>query len=321
MVDTSFGTRQIGLGTFPFSNVFTPVAEDEATRIVEAFLDAGGRYIETAPVYPVAQANLGKILRQFPRESYLIGTKCGFFPDGAGKPQPLGAPAEVRQQVHAELRRLGVERLDLVEFHVTPQDVSPSEAMGGLEALKAEGLVGEVGVSNATTADLEAYLRGGTPRIVQNRYSIVHRREVQAIRGLCQRHSIEVSPYQVIERGQLLGSRIGRRDGDLRNKKSEYIGDADERVRAWSRDVLGEIASSAGLSLLQLAVRWCFSDDTVVLPVVGATSVGQVRELLSVPVTPLPPDLYRSVEQAVASLETDVRRLFGVGLSEYRGLA
>ena len=167
--------REIGLGTFPFSGVFSPVDAATAHDIVGTFLDLGGRYLETAPIYPVGDVVLGEVLADFPRDAYLLGTKCVTFPDAAGAPQTLGAPQHTRRQVESELARLGVDYLDLVATHRTPTDVSPEEAMAGLETLRAEGLVRMIGVSNASAADLASYVQGGTVDLVQNRYSLVHR--------------------------------------------------------------------------------------------------------------------------------------------------
>lgn len=320
---TGFARRQVGLGTFPFSGVFREIDQDQAESVVHRFLDLGGQYIETAPIYPRTAVDLPKILRSLPRESFLIGTKCVLHIDPEGNTASSGERGSIRKQCLNEIERLGVEHLDLLQAHITPEDVPPDVTSDALNELKSEGLVSKIGVSNATTHDLERYLSGGSIDFVQNRLSIVHRTPTQDISRICEANGIRLNPFQVIERGQLVdaSSDAGKwREGDLRMTKAEYLGEVFRRVHAWAMSDLREIARQGDLSMEQLSIRWVFSQPQVTLPVVGASRPSQVESNMSGGTDPLPADVLSAIDQSYTDLAARTQELFGLSLEEYRGL-
>lgn len=315
--------RQIGLGTFPFSGVFSPISQQEAEAITAAFLDLGGHYIETAPSYPRNNVNMGKLIAKFPRQELLIGTKCVLDLDETGTMYNSGKPETVRTQCLRELQRLGVDYLDLLEAHYTPADVAPEAVAQTLNELKKEGLVRYIGASNASEADIASYVAGGGIDFVQNRYSIIHRSPTENIAAICAEHNIRFNPYQVIERGQLIerNALVGNwRAGDLRLKKPEYTGDVFTAVRTWASGTLGQIAREAGMTLEVLSIRWAFSRPQVTLPVVGATKLWQLRSNMSAGTKPLPADVLTAVEQAYAAFCRQIQDTYGKSLEAFRGL-
>ncbi len=316
-------SRQIGLGTFPFSNVFSPVSQSDALEIAKTFIDGGGRYIETAPIYP-RTVDLGAILRQFPRDSFFVGTKCVLHVDSNGETVSSGTPESLRSQCISEISRLGLDYLDLLQTHVTPTDVSPNVAASALAELKSEGLVRYIGVSNTTASDLRSYLQGAKIDFVQNRYSVIYRAPTDAVTEICRENNIRLNPYQVIERGQLINRNPNAgqwRDGDLRNNKAEYIGDAFDRVHRWAIDELARIADNSGMTLEELCIRWVFSSPQSTLPVVGATKVWQVENNMAFSTEPLSVDILDAMNSAYSYFAKEIRQHFGVSLEEFRGLA
>ena len=315
-------TPQIGLGTFPFSGVFSPISQEEAEAITAAFLDLGGHYIETAPSYPRNNVNMGKLIAKFPREELLVGTKCVLDLNENGAMYNTGRPENVRSQCLREMQRLGVEYLDLLEAHYTPVDVEPRVVAQVLNELKKEGLVRYIGASNASESDIASYVAGGGIDYVQNRYSIIHRSPTENIARICQENNIRFNPYQVIERGQLNPQRSSQvlRTGDLRLKKPEYVGDAYDRVRNWAMITLGSIASQAGLTMEALSIRWAFSKPQVTMPVIGATKLWQLRTNMAVGTQPLPQDVLEAVDQAYADFASEIEKACGKSLEAFRGL-
>lgn len=315
--------NQIGLGTFPLSGVFSPVSQEEAENIVKEFVSMGGHYIETAPIYPRNNVNLSKILALFNREDVFVGTKCVLSLDENGKQYSSGKPDALRRQCIDEIRRLGIDYLDLLEAHVTATDAPAEEVARTLNELKKEGLVRYIGASNASWQDMLGYIDGGGIDFVQNRYSIIHRRPTESIMTICEEHDINFNPYQIIERGQLNNVSVDAgewREGDLRAQKAEYVGDAYERVHNWVRSALGKIADDAGMNLSELSIRWVLSKKQVTMPVVGATKVWQVKQNMSVAIAPLPEDILNAVDSAYTSFSTEIGKLFGLSIEEFRGL-
>lgn len=316
--------RQIGLGTFPLSGVFTPVTHDDAQAVVTRFFEAGGRYVETAPIYPRTEVCLARILAQFPRDAYMVGTKCVLSPGPDGNPITSGRPEVIHDQCLQELQRLGLEYIDILEAHVTPTDVPLAEVTGALSALREEGLVRYIGASNASRADVAEYLKGGPLDIIQNRYSIIHRNPTEEITKACQDSDIVFNPYQVIERGQLIdiSSTAGSwGPNDLRASKAEYVGDAFERIHKWVVTELSSIATAADLSMASLSIRWTLSKPQVRIPVVGATKIWQIDSNLAGGTDPLPADVLSAVDQAYERFSDQIRSLFGLSVEEFRGLA
>lgn len=315
--------RQIGLGTFPFSGVFSYLSQTDAENIVKEFLNLDGHYIETAPIYPRNNVNMARLIKKFNREELLIGTKCVLSLDEFGNTVSSGTPENLRVQCLDEMNRLGVDYLDLLEAHVTATDAKPNEVAQALNELKKEGLVRYIGASNASSADIISYVAGGGIDFVQNRYSIIHRTPTESITDLCIKNNIRFNPYQVIERGQLINTATSAgewREGDLRAKKSEYVGDAYERVHTWAIETLGSIAESAGLSLEELSIRWVFSKPKVTMPVIGATKVWQIQKNMKAGTKPLPADVLNAIDSAYASFASQIQSVFGLSVEEFRGL-
>lgn len=315
--------RQIGLGTFPFSGVFSPLTQEDAENIVTRFLDLGGHYIETAPIYPRNNVNMAQLIKKFNRQDLFIGTKCVLYLNDDGTTAASGTPENIRKQCLDELARLGVDYLDLLEAHITAPDVAPCVVAQTLNELKKEGLIRYTGASNSSPEDIISYVAGGSVDFIQNRYSIIHRAATESITDLCKKNNIKLNPYQVIERGQLINpsSSAGEwRDGDLRAKKSEYVGNVYERVHTWAIGTLGKIATSAGLSLEELSIRWVFSKPQVTLPVIGATKVWQIENNMKSGTNPLPTDILNAVDSAYNAFANEIQSLFGLSVEEFRGL-
>jgi D-threo-aldose 1-dehydrogenase len=169
----SFGAAAIG-------NLFTPVTNEAARAAVDAAWDAGVRYFDTAPHYGLglSERRLGAALRDRPRAEYTVSTKVGrlLVPDESTNDDDLAngfaVPAThrrvwdfsadgVRRSIEESLRRLGLDRVDVVYLH-DPDDHAEQafhQAYPALERLRAEGTVGAIGAGMNQTAMLTRFLR------------------------------------------------------------------------------------------------------------------------------------------------------------------
>lgn len=313
---------RVGLGTFPFSGVFSTVDDKSATEIIEAFLATGERYIETAPSYP-RHVPLAPILARFPRESFVLASKCVTNVTPGGVRERTGRYDAVISQCEDELRRLEVDYLDVLQAHITPEDVDPSETMQALESLRERGLVRLVGVSNVSLEQLKAFAGGGHVDLVQNRFSMVHRGSYTSLVDYCRDNGIYLNPFQVIERGQLTShpkSPDDWREKDLRRSKAEYAGDAYQTVRNWFLTSIEPIASDLGCSGETLAVGWVLHKPMVKLCVIGATTPEQVKRNVQARDLVLPASTMESIESAFSLLAHEIRERYGLSIEEYRGL-
>jgi aryl-alcohol dehydrogenase-like predicted oxidoreductase len=321
LLPSGASTPAIGLGTFPFSGVFSPVDSSTVADILKSFFSGGGWYIETAPVYAPNGIDLGTLLKPYPRESFFLATKCVTGKDADGTTIRSGKASHIRGQLHTELRRLGVEHLDLLQLHIVPEDAGPEESFGTLLELQHEGFVRNIGVSNVHLSQLKSFAAVGSVDFVQNRFSYLHRSEHHEIQGFCEANGILLNPFQVIERGLLTDNPpLSFREGDLRNSKYEYTGDVYHLIRSWVLSELKPIADSAGLSITTLALGWALAQPAIGVVPVGATRSGQISSNLTSAATPIPSDVRAEMEAAYTQLEATVRERVGLSLDEYRGL-
>lgn len=173
VTELSFGAAAIG-------NLFTPVTDEAATAAVDAAWDAGVRYFDTAPHYGLglSERRLGAALRDRPRAEYALSTKAGRLlvpydqPAGDDLADGFAVPAThrrvwdfsadgVRRSIEDSLRRLGLDRVDIVYLH-DPDDHAEQafrQAYPALERLRAEGTVGAIGAGMNQTAMLTRFLR------------------------------------------------------------------------------------------------------------------------------------------------------------------
>ena len=160
----------VGLGTWAMGGWMWGGGDDAGSiRAIHASLDAGISLIDTAPAYGLGRAEelVGRAITGR-RDDVVLVTKCGLVWDtGAGQPfveqdgkmihRYLGARS-VREELEASLRRLGTDHVDVFITHWQDPTTPIAETMQALEALKAEGKTRAIGISNASSEDLKAYL-------------------------------------------------------------------------------------------------------------------------------------------------------------------
>lgn len=321
---TQIMDKQIGLGTFSFSNVFSSVSQEMAEQIVKKFVELGGHYIETAPTYPVNTVDLSRIIKKFRREDLFIGTKCVFGINQQGKKVISGSREDIREQCFKEMDRLGINYIDLLEAHLTPSNATPYEVTETLYQLKREGVARFIGASNVSIKDIRLYNKRRSLDFIQNRYSIIHRSDIDPIMDYSIKKNIRFNPFQVIERGQLVNTENNSgewRIGDIRAEKQEYTGDLYKKFHLWALEKLRAIANQAGMSLEELSIRWVFSNPLVTIPVIGATKVWQVEKNMQVGTNELPNDVLEAIEYEYHCLANEIFSKKGMSIEQYRGIA
>jgi aryl-alcohol dehydrogenase-like predicted oxidoreductase len=275
----SLDATVVGLGC---NNFGTRIDADATARVVDAALDAGIRFFDTADIYGGGRSEefLGRALGGR-RRDVVIATKFG-------KPMPDGArgarPAYVRSAAEASLRRLGTDVIDLYQLHEPDPSVPIAETLGALQELVAAGKVREIGCSNVSAGGIaegeDAAIANQTARFVsvQNEYSLLYRGAEAEVLPECEGRGIAFLPYYPIASGLLTGkyrpgapapegSRLsgGRYAGELNADNLRVV----EALRAF--------AESRGRSLLELAFGWLLSRPVVASVIAGATRPEQVK--------------------------------------------
>ncbi|MBX3625479.1 MAG: aldo/keto reductase [Rhizobacter sp.] len=272
----------IGLGCNNFGQRLNP---DQATSVIEAALDAGVNFFDTADVYAGGESEriLGGVLTTCRHEA-VIATKFGYVtPTGFGP----GSRANVLASVEASLRRLRTDYIDLYQLH-RPDETTPwEETLQALQDVVKAGKVRYVGASNLSAAQIEQARRIaeqlGVDHFVtqQNEYSLLRRSVETSVLPATLQQGAGFLPYFPLANGMLSGKyRSGEPMPEAARLSSPgkwqnlYVTNADlsttARLRVW--------AEERGHSLLELAFAWLLSSDAVVSVIAGATSAPQIRQ-------------------------------------------
>ena len=156
-------------------------------------------FIDTANSYGphVSEELIGEALRPYAAE-LVIGTKGGLVRPGPNVWEPNGRPEHLRHELEGSLSRLGVERIDLHQFHRPDPDVALAESIGALAELKAEGKIRHIGICNADEDQLREAM-SITPIVsLQNRYNLDDRRS-ESLVDLCEDEGVAFLPWAPIQ--------------------------------------------------------------------------------------------------------------------------
>jgi aryl-alcohol dehydrogenase-like predicted oxidoreductase len=269
----------VGLGC---NNFGWRLDAEQTAAVVQAALDAGITFFDTADVYGGTKSEefLGRALAGR-RDQVVIATKFGSRLDDRRR----GArPEYVRQAAEASLRRLGTDHIDVYQLHWPDRDVPIGETLGALDELVRAGKVREIGCSNFSVEQLreaEAAVPDGAARFVsvQNEYSLLHRDPERDVLAECARLGLAFLPYFPRASGLLTGKyRRGQPAPEgTRIGAGGWAGELLTDQNLALVEALNEFATSRGHTLLELAVSWLLARQAVASVIAGATSPGQVR--------------------------------------------
>jgi aryl-alcohol dehydrogenase-like predicted oxidoreductase len=279
-----------GLTIPPFilgGNVFGWTADAATTfAVLDAFVAGGGRMIDTADVYSAwvpgnnggeSETIIGDWLAQRGRsDDLLIATKVGA--------QGGLSAANIESQVNGCLKRLRVDRIDLLYAHRDDQDAPLEETLEAFNRFFQAGKVRTLGASNYSASRLEAAAKVAEKldltgfSVLQTNYSLVERRELEGdLLAVARRRNIDVCAYYALASGDLTG-KYRSRDDLSKSPRGEaarrYLEGNGPRVLA----TVEHVAAETGHTLAQVALAWVAVETTA--PIASATSVAQVEELL-----------------------------------------
>ncbi|MBV8841276.1 MAG: aldo/keto reductase [Bryobacterales bacterium] len=250
-------------------------------KVVEAALDAGINFFDTADMYGGGKSEefLGAALGS-KRKQIVLATKFGLPMDEHRR----GAkPAYVRQAVDDSLRRLGTEFIDLYQLHTPDASTPIGDTLETLDELVKVGKVREIGCSNFSVQQLReaaGAVKPGAARFVsvQNEYSLIRRDPEQGVLAECVRQGIGFIPYFPLANGLLTGKYRGGQPLPEGSRAKDGFGPkifTEENVA--KAEALGKFAESRGHTLLELAVSWLAGQTPVASVIAGAKTPEQVR--------------------------------------------
>jgi pyridoxine 4-dehydrogenase len=245
--------RRLGFGAMQLTGpgVWGPPKDhDAAIQVLRRSVELGVNLIDTADSYGpnVAEELIHEALFPYP-ETLTIATKAGYTRPGPGQWEECGRPEYLREQCEGSLRRLGVEQIDLFQLHRVDPQVDADEQFGLLKALRDEGKVREVGLSEVSVAQIEA-ARSIVPLVtVQNIYNIAQR-DYDDVVEYCEQHAIGFIPWYPLGSGKLSAP-----GGPLEG-----------------------VASDLGVTVPQVCLAWLLRRSPVMLPIPGTSSIAHLEE-------------------------------------------
>ncbi|GFG54893.1 oxidoreductase [Mycolicibacterium agri] len=256
-----FTVNRLGFGTMRLTgpgNWGPPRDHQQAVAVLRRAMDLGVTFIDTADSYGpfIAEELIRTALHPYPPE-LVVATKAGFLrtrPDATSTPSPaswtpLGKPEYLRQQVEMSLRRLNTDCIKLFQLHRIDPDYPLDDQVGELAAMKAEGKIELIGLSEVSVDELEKALTITPIASVQNMYNL-SARDADSLVTFCTQHGIAFIPWFPLAAGPLAAP-----DGPLQ-----------------------KIAAAHQASPSQLALAWLLARSPTMLPIPGTSSVEHLDE-------------------------------------------
>ena len=289
---TGLRVSELCLGTMTFGR---EIPESESHQILNAFVEAGGNFIDSANVYAhgASEEILGRWLQKAKRDDLVVATKVRFA-TGPGPNEGGLSRKHILVSVHESLRRLRTEYIDLYQVHAWDPKTPLEETLSTLSDLVHQGLVRYIGASNFRGWQLQTALNlcrqaGWEPfRCLQPQYNLLTRAPEWEVFPVCRNQDIGVIPWSPLKGGWLTGkyqrgmaalpagSRIAqmaeRRHEPWQNLISDQTWDIVDTVRA--------VAEEVGKSSAQVALNWILQQPGVTAPIIGVRNLDQLRDNL-----------------------------------------
>ena len=246
-----YSVHRLGFGAMRLCGeniIGAPDDEDAAREVAREAVDLGVDFVDTADSYGPGTSE--RLLSEAGVvDDALVATKGGLLRNPDGDWLPLGDPDYLRNAALASKDRLGVDSIDLYQFHRPDPDADFEESVTALAELKDDGLIDNVGLSNVSVEQLETARDHVEIATVQNEYNLTNR-EHQDVLDACEGAGIGFIPYFPIG-----------------------AGDLDEKAA-----VVDEVAETHDASRYQVALAWLLGSSDVTLPIPGTSSVEHLRE-------------------------------------------
>jgi pyridoxine 4-dehydrogenase len=248
-----------------------PADRAGAIAVLRRAVELGVNVIDTADSYgpDVSEELIAEALYPYP-EDVVIATKGGWFRPGPDIWAHDASPAHLRAAVEGSLKRLRLECIDLYQLHIPDPAVAFEDSVETLAALRDEGKIRHIGLSNVTWEHVER-ARAIVPIVsVQNRYSVGDRRESDRVVDNCERADLVFFPWY-----PLVGS-------------SAVL------------DAVKSVADVRGATVQQVALAWLLRRSPNILPISGTTSIRHLEENVAAAAIALTDDEFEALSRGNA---------------------
>jgi aryl-alcohol dehydrogenase (NADP+) len=288
------------LDVFPLclgGNVFGWTADEEQSwAVLDAYVAAGGNFIDTANSYVVEHGQSESIIGRWlanrdDRDRIVVATKVG---GGRGAVRSLRAET-IEREAHASLARLRCERIDLYYAHFDDLETPLEETVAAFDALVNEGIVRHIGASNYSadrlTAALELQRGRGLAEfsVLQPHYNLVEREFERTLLPVADAFDLAVLPYFALAKGFLTGKyRPGGEtvDSQRANAARAYLDSGGPAVL----EALDLLAAVHQTTVAAVALGWLRAQPLVAAPIASARNTDQLEQILPAATLELTPE-------------------------------
>lgn len=281
---TDLSLSVVGMGCWAIGGMHwgDDVRDETSIAAIHRALELDVNWFDTAPIYGHGHAD--EVLRRAlgPRiRDVTVATKVGVrFDPATDHAESDLSPEHVRADCEASLRRLGLERIDLLQVHWPCDRGTPlADTLGALEDLQREGKVRWFGLCNYNRAGLEAALEHAPIPSLQTPYSMVRREAEHDLLPLCRERGVGVLAYETLCRGLLTAKHQTMPrfpDSDMRKHDARFWGTSYLRISTMVR-TLAQAADRVHVPPSALAIGWALTRPGVTAAIVGAKTPEQVE--------------------------------------------
>ncbi|WP_026694047.1 aldo/keto reductase [Peribacillus kribbensis] len=268
-----FGTNAVG-----GHNIYPNLNDETGREMVRTAIKNGINFFDTAYIYGPERSEelIGEVMKETgSRDSFIIATK-GAHKLVDGKVVFDNSPSFLREAVEGSLKRLGTDYIDLYYIHFPDEHTPKDEAVGALKALKDEGKIRAIGVSNFNLDQLKEANKDGYVDVLQSEYNLFKRDAEKDLLPYTSEHTISFIPYFPLAAG-LLGGKYTKettfQDGRAKNPMFQ----GEQFIRNLEKvDKVRSIAEAKGAETAHVVLAWYLTRSSIDALIPGAKKPDQV---------------------------------------------
>jgi len=287
------------------------VDDSVAGDCIRKAYELGINFFDTADAYNrgAAETVLGQVLPEMPRDTVVIATKV-FFPMGDWPTQRGLSRKHIHDQVHASLKRLGTDYIDLYQAHRFDEHTPTDETLRAFDDLVRQGKVLYVGTSNWSGEQIiqaHALAEGmNLDKTVSNQpiYNMFKRHIEKDVICSCEKLGVGQVVFSPLAQGALTGKYVG---GEIPKDSRAAHNTGQHSVHQYlSEELCGKVerlvtvAAELEMTMAQLALAWCLRQENVASVITGATKVAHVEDNAAAAGKKIPEDALQRIEDILS---------------------
>lgn len=283
---------ELCLGTMTFGEDWGwGASKDESRQIFDAFVEAGGNFIDTANGYTdgTSEKMVGEFIAS-ERERFVVATKYSFplhMSDRKGNPNGSGNHRKnMMQSLEGSLKRLKTDYIDVYWLHAWDFMTPVEEVMRAFDDLVRSGKVLYIGISDAPAwivaqANTLAQCYGWTPFVaLQVEYSLIQRTPERDLLPMAKAFDLAITPWSALGGGVLTG-KYNKPNASSEQGRIGTIGGNISESQLAIANVVCQVAEEIGHTPSQVALAWLSAQSSVIIPIIGSRKLSQIEDNLA----------------------------------------